>query len=417
MWLLDTEKQSLGYFNEDQVAKTPYAILSHVWGSEEILFHEARDERAKIEDRAGWKKITRFCAAAKKHGFAYAWVDTCCIDKRSSADLTEAINSMYNYYRDASLCFIYLEDVHPCANRDQLLAAVSTTRWLTRGWTLQELLASAQRCFFATDWSKIEGETELLDTIAESTGINRSLLGNRDMLRDFCIAERMKWAAKRNTTREEDRAYSLMGLFGVNIPALYGEGARNAFKRLQLEIMQTSFDMTIFAWRGNYESSGLLARSPADFVDTPPLGLWAPWDLSAFAMTNIGLTIRLNISIDYLMVNGDQRRAEEELTYLAALQCDVQLPSGEWQVPMIYLEQVRGAGFSVDGKERLAYRRIRCAEWATVPSEQLEGCLTRYIIVLQDGHYALVKRSTAAHSSRNLEDDYHGTMGKDCCIL
>lgn len=129
-------------------------------------------------------------------------------------------------------------------------SSVCRTRWLSRGWTLQELLAPARRCCFAGDWSVIAGGDDLLDALAATTKIDRGLLQNRDLLPGFCVAERMSWAAKRQTTRQEDVAYSLMGLFGVQMPVVYGEGARNAFKRLQLEIMQSSFHVTLFAWRG-----------------------------------------------------------------------------------------------------------------------------------------------------------------------
>lgn len=168
---------------------------------------------------------------------------------------------MYRYYYNASTCFVYLEDVpggdvHGYAGdvspeiREQEFSSVCRTRWLSRGWTLQELLAPSRRCFFAGDWSVIAGGDDLLDALAATTKIDRGLLQNRDLLPGFCVAERMSWAAKRQTTGQEDVAYSLMGLFGVQMPVVYGEGARNAFKRLQLEIMQSSFHVTLFAWRG-----------------------------------------------------------------------------------------------------------------------------------------------------------------------
>ncbi|KAI0141121.1 HET-domain-containing protein [Hypoxylon sp. NC0597] len=419
MRLLNTETLSIESFDDSQGLSFPYAILSHVWGPEEVLFHEVQERSGAIKNKAGWIKMANFCAMAREHGFSYAWIDTCCIDKRYSAELSEAINSMYKYYSDAAVCFIYLEDVQAYtpdtgattkylpATRDEIMSAVSTTRWLTRGWTLQEFLTPRRRRFFAADWSEIKHGEDLLDALAKSTGISKTLLEDRDLIQSVCIGERLKWAAKRKTTRGEDIAYSLMGLFNVSMPVLYGEGAINAFKRLQREIMQSSFDMTIFAWRGNYESSGLLARSPADFADIPSLRLWAPMSLSSFSMMNIGLSIRLNV-IDEKTFFGQEHQVTshrllehpDEDTLLAALQCDVQTPTDQWQILMIYLEPVIGARFVVNGRNCKAYRRIRCSEWVTVPSEKLAGCPYEDILVLQDEQYELVRRATSQHNSR-----------------
>ncbi|OTA69684.1 HET-domain-containing protein [Hypoxylon sp. EC38] len=427
MWLLNTKSRSLEEFNEDRARKTPYAILSHVWGTEEVLFHELREPQASTQKKAGWVKMTQFCDAAEKCGFLFAWIDTCCIDKRNSAELSEAINSMYGYYRDAAECFIYLQDVSKATNggnnlplaaeatsRHQLLRAVRASRWLTRGWTLQELLAPARRRFFDGDWSDIEVGTDLLDALAESTGISRTVLENRDLLSDICIAERMKWASQRQTTRGEDIAYSLMGLFKVHMPVMYGEGAENAFKRLQREIMQLSFDMTIFAWRGDYENSGLLAHSPADFADNPALGLWMPWMLVPFSTTNVGLSIQLNVMNEEQIADQKHRELGEGdnnfkkqaggTSLLGALQCDVQMPTGEWQVLIIYLEPVGAVSFFVNGRECKAYRRIRCSEWMTLPHEQVRGWSVENVLVLEDEQYNLARQALRQHISRMEKD-------------
>ncbi|KAI2468791.1 HET-domain-containing protein [Annulohypoxylon bovei var. microspora] len=418
MRLLNTETLSFESFDDLQALNCSYAILSHVWGPDEVLFHEVQERQAAIQCKRGWVKMAKFCAMARADGYAYAWIDTCCIDKRHSAELSEVINSMFKYYYNSAVCFIYLEDVQPdtCVSgnasatsqttRDQLIAAVRATRWLTRGWTLQEMLTPCRRRFFAADWSEIQGGDDLLNALAESAGISRPLLEDRSLLRNFCIGERMKWASKRQTTRGEDVAYSLMGLFDVNMPVMYGEGAELAFKRLQREIMQSSFDMTIFAWRADYESSGLLARSPADFADVPPLGLWAPWDLAPFSTTNVGLSIRMNITYEQHILGKNKQECRkfekppDGLTLLAALQCDVQTPTGQWQIPMVYLEPVQGASFFVNGKNLKAYRRIRCAEWMTLPSKQLVGCPFEDVLVLQDEQYELVRQAMEQHKSR-----------------
>ncbi|KAI1107574.1 HET-domain-containing protein [Jackrogersella minutella] len=405
--------KTLSLVDDSQYVEYPYAILSHVWGPEEVPFEEVQERQADIQSKAGWVKMEKFCAKAQEYGFDYAWIDTCCIDKRYSAELSEAINSMYRWYYNAAACFIYLEDVktYTCDSgdssrvvpmtRDQVIDAVRTTRWLTRGWTLQEFITPRRRHFFAADWSEIEDGSDLLEALSESTGISRKLLDDRDLLPNFCIAERMKWAAKRKTTRAEDIVYSLMGIFNVNLPVLYGEGIRNAFKRLQLEIMQTSFDMTIFAWRGDYESCGLLAQSPVDFIDTPPLRIWAPRNISSFSMTNIGLTISLNTTDEQSYFgqkhqNVASQRPEklsDDGTLLAAFQCVVQTSTGQWQTPMVYLEHVIGAVAYYNGRSCRAYRRIRCKEWLTLSSEELSGCHEEPLIVLQNEQYELIQQS------------------------
>lgn len=270
------------------------------------------------------------------------------------------------------------------------------------------MIASKVRHFFADNWSLIENCVDLNRIIAKETGIDEQVLENRDMLSNFCVAERMCWASRRQTTRSEDIAYSLMGLFNVNMPIIYGEGANKAFRRLQTEIMQTSFDQTMFAWKGNYESSGLLATSPADFVNTPQLGMWHPFSLSPFAMTNVGLMARLNIverSEDE--VGSHTIPGEVEASTLAALQCDVKIGT-TWKILMVHLKRVERAGFIVNGKFCKAYRRVRCAEWWLVTGQEFQGCPFEDVLVLQDEHYQLLERSIEDNRKR-WEDTGYGS--------
>lgn len=205
----------------------------------------------------------------------------------------------------------------------------------------------------------------------------------------------MCWASKRVTTRSEDIAYSLMGLFNVNMPVIYGEGALKAFRRLQNEIMQTSFDQSIFAWRSNYESSGFLARSPADFRGTPEIGLWPPSNLEPYVMTNVGLSLRLTKIQKTRDLGGN--------AFLAALQCNVK--DGKlWKTLMVYLEPV-GAGhanFTVNGIRFNAYRRVRCHEWLPIEGKELEGGIygRQSVLVLEDEHYKLFKSSFEDNKKR-----------------
>ncbi|KFY46998.1 hypothetical protein V494_00234 [Pseudogymnoascus sp. VKM F-4513 (FW-928)] len=224
-------------FFESDIPK--YAILSHRWGAEEVAFKDLIDGTSK--SKAGYSKIRLCGEQAKRDGVQYFWVDTCCIDKSNSTELQEAITSMFRWYRDAIKCYVYLPDVSlsrtSSANASNR-AWESTFRkseWFTRGWTLQELLAPVSVDFFSKEGELLGNKTSLEQHICETTGIPvKALRGSP--LSDFDVAERMSWAAKRLTTKGEDRVYSLLGIFGVFLPIMYGEGKENALRRLQEEI-------------------------------------------------------------------------------------------------------------------------------------------------------------------------------------
>ncbi|KAH7909485.1 heterokaryon incompatibility protein-domain-containing protein, partial [Hygrophoropsis aurantiaca] len=221
-----------------------YAILSHRWRDGEIQFQDVHQPHAV--KMAGYAKLERCCVQAIKDGYRFVWIDTCCIDKSSSAELSEAINSMYSWYQNAEVCYAYLDDVPSSENPDIPKSAFSQSVWFTRGWTLQELIAPESVIFFAMDWKEIGSKASLASTISRITHVEPGVLLSR-LTGEVSVLRRMSWAAQRQTTREEDRAYSLMGLFGVNMPTIYGEG-NNALVRLQLEIVRTSNDQSIFAW-------------------------------------------------------------------------------------------------------------------------------------------------------------------------
>ncbi|KAF8857863.1 HET-domain-containing protein, partial [Acephala macrosclerotiorum] len=222
----------------------PYAILSHTWGSEEVTYNDHTSQRSQTKE--GHKKIRRCCQVAESEGFQYVWIDTCCIDKSSSAELSEAINSMFQWYRDAGICYAYLSDVDSSGDPSKKASSFAQSRWFTRGWTLQELLAPAELVFLASDWVEIGTKRSLCDAVSDITRISKKVL-EECRWSEYSVAQKMSWAAGRNTTRLEDEAYCLMGLFDVNMPLLYGEG-RKAFSRLQQEILKQSDDPSIFAW-------------------------------------------------------------------------------------------------------------------------------------------------------------------------
>ncbi|KIK14200.1 hypothetical protein PISMIDRAFT_117416, partial [Pisolithus microcarpus 441] len=216
-------------------------------------------KRGDIREHDGYQKIIKSCEQAKKDGYRWLWIDTCCIDKRSSSELSEAINSMYRWYHNSEMCYVYLHDVDERAfpteqDFSKFGRSNSWPEWFSRGWTLQELIAPKKAKFFNKDWVSIGTKQELKSTLEDITSIPKEVLINGQVLRSTtyfqerpCIAQIMSWAADRKMTRVEDRAYSLLGLFGMNMPMLYGEGLK-AFQRLQLEITRVSSDHSIFAW-------------------------------------------------------------------------------------------------------------------------------------------------------------------------
>ncbi|KAF9462362.1 heterokaryon incompatibility protein-domain-containing protein [Collybia nuda] len=243
MRLLHTKTMKLRSFQRDV---PPYAILSHVWGEEEVTFQDIADLN-KATIMHGYGKIASACSTAEKDRLEYIWIDTCCINKDSSAELSEAINSMYKWYKNADVCYVYLSDVPSEGDHGAPHSLFAMSRWFTRGWTLQELIAPTTIIFYARDWVDIGTKATLQDTIHSATGISPDVIVGEAALDDIPVAVRMSWAADRNTTREEDVAYSLMGIFDIYMPLLYGEGTK-AFVRLQHEIIRKSTDHSIFAW-------------------------------------------------------------------------------------------------------------------------------------------------------------------------
>ncbi|SCO43850.1 uncharacterized protein FFMR_07255 [Fusarium fujikuroi] len=294
------------------VAIPPYAILSHTWGDDEVDFNDWQD-KPRAKTKGGYTKILTAQRQAQSDNLEFLWVDTCCIDKRSSAELSEAINSMFVWYRDSDICYAYHADVEHIQPQQQSkssdaptyddfdipecfsgdasslrvrslvrtstnntqVGGLSSSKWFTRGWTLQELLAPRKLEFFSGSWAFLDTKETLAVQLSEITQINVAYLTGEDV-RTASVAKRMSWASRRKTKRQEDIVYCLMGTFDVNMPLIYGEGNR-AFIRLQEEILKRSNDESIFAW-SNQDSNrpfgihqtnselgkhcGLVAKSP-----------------------------------------------------------------------------------------------------------------------------------------------------------
>lgn len=285
----------------------PYAILSHTWGEGEVSLLDMKNGEATL--KVGYAKIKYASDQAAEDKYDYVWVDTCCIDKTSSAELSVAINSMYKWYQKAEICYAFLTDVHTNDTiSDEALSqprsVLSKSRWFTRGWTLQELIAPSNVLFFNSAWITFGTKHSLSRVLSNITGVDSSVLDGTRTLSEVSVAQRMSWASRRQTTRQEDIAYSLIGLFDVNMPMLYGEG-KKSFKRLLEEIMKNSDDQSIFAWErasvpaaGTGRMAGLLAESPADYANSRNFFNIRDWgDNTPHSRTSKGLRVRLLLQI------------------------------------------------------------------------------------------------------------------------
>jgi Heterokaryon incompatibility protein (HET) len=320
MRLLDCDLAFHEFSDEDD--RPAYLILSHTWDKDEVTYQnmmkwqdlEYFDSRHEIEKKKGFEKIRKMREFVQHlPNISFFWVDTCCIDKSSSAELSESINSMYRWYQNAAECIVWLSDVTweqefkgigyvkddirfmptpDQATSSQWIKVMSAAKWFTRGWTLQELIAPKIVHFYDSTWLHLGGKERRVKELSSITGIpGKPLLYGE--IRSRGIAAKFSWAAKRQTSRKEDLAYCLLGIFDINMPLLYGEGSR-AFQRLQEEILKVSSDMSIFCWVSDSSSFGqwssLLASGPADYQHSGNIvSRYQPQ--SSFSLTNKGLRI------------------------------------------------------------------------------------------------------------------------------
>ncbi|PQE19017.1 hypothetical protein CJF31_00011382 [Rutstroemia sp. NJR-2017a BVV2] len=224
------------FTGDDQIP--PYAILSHTWGldDEEVTFEDMVNGTGEV--KPGYEKI-RFCGEqARQDGLLYFWIDTCCINKSNDAELSRSINSMFRWYRNATRCYVYLSDVsgcsvggnHKCIQR-LWQSDFQKSKWFTRGWTLQELLAPVSVEFFSREHKRLGDNSSLRTQICEITNIPYTALQGYP-LSQFSVEERLRWIQHRQTKLEEDKVYSLLGIFDVYILPIYGEGLASAHARL-----------------------------------------------------------------------------------------------------------------------------------------------------------------------------------------
>ena len=250
MRLVNKKTRELGWFTDDKTP--PYIILSHRWIGAETSLQEFLLQRDLTDEHwsQGTAKVMRLCQEALSYPEDYVWIDSCCIDKASSTELQEAINSMYKWYENAATCIAYLEDVSLAAastSSGSIEDQLAKSAWFNRGWTLQEMLAPKKMVFVDCEWKALGDRNALSENLETITGVQKSFYGDRSAIMSATVAERMSWLSQRKTARVEDLAYCMLGIFDVNMNMLYGEGAK-AFLRLQKEIIQEIDDESIFVW-------------------------------------------------------------------------------------------------------------------------------------------------------------------------
>ncbi|KAF9473443.1 hypothetical protein BDN70DRAFT_867360, partial [Pholiota conissans] len=259
--ILENDPQKLNL-----VVKTicQYAILSHTWLREapgEITYGDWHGRNFN-ESSPGYQKLANFCKLVwLKHKLTLGWMDTICINKESSAELDESIRSMYKWYHDSKVCIAYLAET-------QTVLDIHHDAWFTRGWTLQELIAPVVIKLCNRDWKYFNADITATDTHSKGilsdrgTSIVATIIINQIRKATSITAEefsnflrlplsrRMQLAASRQVTREEDTAYSLMGILGVSIATAYGEGSERAFFRLLEAILESTANgiFDLFNW-------------------------------------------------------------------------------------------------------------------------------------------------------------------------
>jgi hypothetical protein len=245
-----------------------YAILSHTWiHGQEVTLQEFKDGKFKDgtgKEKAGYQKIQLCSDLAAHHGLQYFWVDTCCIDKSNEKELTTAINSMFRWYENAARCFVCLSDVSRCTLDGQFVhvewqSSFRNSRWFKRGWTLQELLAPKIVDFYSQEGVLLGDKVSLEQQITGITGIPTAALQGQP-LSTFGIDERLSWVGGRRTTEEEDRAYCLLGMFGIFLPLIYGEGQTSAMRRLRREIINNDSESTSIVLYNPFYSTRLISQ-------------------------------------------------------------------------------------------------------------------------------------------------------------
>ena len=372
MRLLHTSELCFHEFNDNELP--PYAILSHTWGKEEVTYSEFLQGKRN-------EKLISCCRLAASESWNYIWIDTCCIDKSSSAELSEAINSMYKWYQRSEICYAYLVDIQIHVPNNQPHKRFVESRWFTRGWTVQELLAPQRLIFYDCDWVEIGSKQSLQVYVSEATRIERMYLEKPNKA---SVAAKMSWVSRRKTTRIEDMAYCLLGIFGINIPLLYGEGEK-AFARLQREIINQYDDQSLFAWADkDLKRSGMLARAPSSFIDSGNVVETRDASFThkmPYRMTNKGLEIETPvIHHDSNLVNVDGKKLGQmsNQVWIVPLACQRRNDYGNVITITLESEKVRAGDFGAERVSRTNPARLETRPW---PSHAVQDTTVSFIVV------------------------------------
>lgn len=334
------------------------------------------------------------CGYVKDRAEQYVWADVCCIDKTSSSELQEAINSMYRWYQHAVVCLVYLEDVDRAEDDVSPEEQFARSQWWTRGWTLQELLAPTSQIFLDCNWKAIGSRCELAEAIERITAIPAKCLGDAKAIQATPVCQRMSWMSTRQTTVMEDLAYCMLGIFDINMTMLYGEGAK-AFLRLQAEILQVIDDETMFLWTStpavDLRTSTILAPSPACFkgLADSPYRVNTYFSREPFRLTARGLAFEVYGSRSSIMFDDIQ----------VPLNC---LDKDNDQRPHIHLRRSYDHERGVEQWHRVAHESIGTLEnqaYPSVESDQ-ESYLRRKQALQMDAHRSFGGTGLPASSVR-----------------
>ncbi|KAK4448506.1 heterokaryon incompatibility protein-domain-containing protein [Podospora aff. communis PSN243] len=412
MWLIDTATLRLRSFTNAEGIK--YAILSHTWGPEEVSFQDINAQGDAAMSKKGSAKIVEACRIAReRYQLDYAWVDTCCIDKTSSAELSEAINSMFAWYKASTVCLVFLEDENAvfCQHegRPGLVSGtrefrerLGGARWFTRGWTLQELIAPSHVAFYDRYGKFFGTKQDLVEDLMEITRIDRAVLQNVDVLSEVPVARKMSWAASRQTTRIEDMAYCMLGVFDVNMALLYGEGEK-AFLRLQEEIARSSNDLTLFVWKeqgfpsfgSNYTYRGIFAVSPAEFCGCHKFKVpdWTFDQDVSITLTNRGVCISNKVRVD---------ETGSTLLYLDCLES----PPSKWVA--VWLKKVGPVYFRVD--PHFLDEAVWTPRKGSGSDDKAAGWLEEPIFIAKTAPQAVLTKLSSRPTLKNVSLVYHESL-------
>ena len=393
----------------DDVVTTYFrcVMLSHRWGENEPRLHDIQDKAVyELDAAGGFMKLQSFCKVARDIGFRWAWIDTCCIDQNNNVELGESVNSMFVWYRHSALTIVYLSDVPPSSKS----GALAKSAWNKRGWTVQEFLAPKIVLFYQMDWTLYLDDRSInhkesvmiMQELADATGINaQALVSFRPGMR--LAREKLQWVSMRNTTLQEDIAYSLFGIFGVHLPVIYGEKKQNALGRLLQEIVARSGDITALEWVG--KSSEFNSCLPADitsYYEAPPCASLSPAENEIHGSVSSSRGVELASELYTLLDNMNAPRFAN---------CRLHLPCIAFRVTTMKLRrgQDQGTVFTYEVKADGLHDLLITTEEKLTPFSRVVRTRQTMLLVLP-WHRTLLESSD---SEDNTQQDFsvHGLPG------